>query len=102
MVPLIVMIFIMGVYPNPFIDKMEPAVKKLVSQVRPASHERQKMPVAMPAAAGGHIPAMHGTCRPLRHACRPLNRMLHRLSIRTKQVIHESIRPEDILDGHDY
>jgi NADH-quinone oxidoreductase subunit M len=54
MVPLIVMIFVMGIYPKPFIDKMDPAVKKLVSQVRPASMDAKKMPEAMPATPGGH------------------------------------------------
>ncbi len=54
MVPLIVMIFVMGIYPKPFIDKMDPAVKKLVSQVRPASMNAKKMPEAMPAMPAGH------------------------------------------------
>jgi len=34
MVPLIALIFIMGVYPNPFIEKMDPAIKKLVTQAK--------------------------------------------------------------------
>ena len=55
MVPLIVMIFVMGIYPKPFIDKMDPAIKKLVSQVRPASMNVQKMPQTMPALTSGHI-----------------------------------------------
>ena len=63
MVPLIVMIFVMGIYPKPFIDKMDPAIKKLVSQVRPASMNAQKMPEAMPAMPAGHpgseMPAGH-------------------------------------------
>ncbi|MBL0224256.1 MAG: NADH-quinone oxidoreductase subunit M [Geobacteraceae bacterium] len=54
MVPLIVMIFVMGIYPKPFIDKMDPAVKKLVSQVRPASMNVKKMPEAVPASPAGH------------------------------------------------
>ena len=37
MVPLIVLIFFMGLYPKPFIDKMDPAIQKLVAQVRVAS-----------------------------------------------------------------
>jgi len=37
MVPLIVLIFFMGLYPKPFIDKMDPAIQKLVAQVRIAS-----------------------------------------------------------------
>jgi NADH-quinone oxidoreductase subunit M len=63
MVPLIIMIFVMGIYPKPFIDKMDPAIKKLVSQVRPASLNAQKMPEAMPAVPAGHpgkeMPAGH-------------------------------------------
>jgi NADH-quinone oxidoreductase subunit M len=63
MVPLIVMIFVMGIYPKPFIDKMDPAIKKLVSQVRPVSMNVQKMPGAMPEMPAGHpgmeMPAGH-------------------------------------------
>ncbi len=63
MVPLIVMIFVMGIYPKPFIDKMDPAIKKLVSQVRPASMDAKKMPEAIPAMPAGHpgmeMPAGH-------------------------------------------
>jgi NADH-quinone oxidoreductase subunit M len=55
MVPLVVMIFVMGFYPKPFIDKMDPAIKKLVAQVRVAPVNAQVMPAAavMPA---GHPP----------------------------------------------
>jgi len=63
MVPLVVMIFVMGIYPKPFIDKMDPAIKKLVSQVRPASMNAKKMPEAVPAQPAGHtgmgMPAGH-------------------------------------------
>jgi len=63
MVPLVVMIFVMGIYPKPFIDKMDPAIKKLVSQVRPASMNAKKMPEAMPGQPAGHsgmgMPAGH-------------------------------------------
>jgi NADH-quinone oxidoreductase subunit M len=63
MVPLIVMIFVMGIYPKPFIDKMDPAIKKLVSQVRPASMSAQKMPDGMQMMPAGHpgmeMPAGH-------------------------------------------
>ncbi|MDD2853053.1 MAG: NADH-quinone oxidoreductase subunit M [Desulfuromonadaceae bacterium] len=45
MVPLLVMIFFMGLYPKPFIDKMDPAIKKLVAQVRVAPVNAQTMPV---------------------------------------------------------
>jgi NADH-quinone oxidoreductase subunit M len=33
MVPLVAMIFIMGVFPTPFLNKMAPAIDKLVMQV---------------------------------------------------------------------
>jgi len=76
MVPLIVMIFVMGIYPKPFIDKMDPAVKKLVSQVRPASMNVKKMPESMPAAMpGGHsgmeAPAGHSAAPPAGHTGAP-------------------------------
>lgn len=68
MVPLIVMIFVMGIYPKPFIDKMDPAIKKLVSQARPASLSAQKMPEPMPALPAGHpgmeAPAGHSGMTP--------------------------------------
>jgi NADH-quinone oxidoreductase subunit M len=67
MVPLIVMIFVMGIYPKPFIDKMDPAIKKLVSQARPVSLSAQSMP-AMPALPTGHpgieAPAGHAGTPP--------------------------------------
>jgi NADH-quinone oxidoreductase subunit M len=68
MAPLIVMIFVMGIYPKPFIDKMDPAIKKLVSQARPASMNAQMMPAAMPALPVGHpameAPASHSGMTP--------------------------------------
>jgi len=57
MVPLIALIFIMGVYPNPFIEKMEPAIKKLVSQARPGG-----MAAQLPEASG--LPAGHPMISP--------------------------------------
>jgi NADH-quinone oxidoreductase subunit M len=57
MVPLLVMIFFMGLYPKPFIDKMDPAIKKLAAQVRVASVDAQMIPAAdqmqMPAGHPG-------------------------------------------------
>jgi NADH-quinone oxidoreductase subunit M len=56
MVPLLVMIFFMGLYPKPFIDKMDPAIKKLVAQVRIAPVSAQEMSpelMQMPAAHSG-------------------------------------------------
>jgi NADH-quinone oxidoreductase subunit M len=50
MLPLVALIFIMGVYPNPFIEKMEPAVKKLVAQTKIASMSAQ-VPVDLVAPA---------------------------------------------------
>jgi NADH-quinone oxidoreductase subunit M len=63
MVPLLIMIFFMGLYPKPFIDTMEPAVKKLVSQVRvpsataqviPATAQQVQMPAGQPQMPAGH------------------------------------------------
>jgi NADH-quinone oxidoreductase subunit M len=47
MIPLVVMIFVLGLYPKPFIDKMDPAIKKLVAQVRVTSVNAQVIPVAI-------------------------------------------------------
>jgi NADH-quinone oxidoreductase subunit M len=57
MIPLLVLVFVMGVYPNPFIEKMDPAIKKLVSQVRPAG-----MTAQLPAMTG--TPAGHPVMAP--------------------------------------
>jgi NADH-quinone oxidoreductase subunit M len=71
MVPLIVMIFVMGIYPKPFIDKMDPAIKKLVTQIRPASMDAKKIPAiqpmqGMPAAHPGmEMPAGHPGAQPV-------------------------------------
>ncbi len=65
MVPLIVMIFFMGLYPKPIIDKMEPAIKKLVSQVRvstPVAQAQSIQPVvALPAEGQAPAPEAGGT-----------------------------------------
>lgn len=63
MVPLVVMIFFIGIYPKPFIDKMEPAIKKLVAQVHVASVNAQVVPAVdqmqMPVGhPGGEMPAV--------------------------------------------
>ncbi|MBN2844321.1 MAG: hypothetical protein JXM68_14645, partial [Sedimentisphaerales bacterium] len=34
MVPLLIMVFFLGVYPNPFIKKMTPAINKIVAHTR--------------------------------------------------------------------
>jgi len=68
MVPLVIMIFVMGIYPKPFIDKMDPAVKRLVSQVRPASINVQKISDIVPDLPAGHpgmeMPAGHPAIPP--------------------------------------
>jgi NADH-quinone oxidoreductase subunit M len=53
MVPLVVMIFVMGLYPKPFIDKMDPAIKKLVAQARITPVNAQMIPAQMPAGHQG-------------------------------------------------
>ena len=63
MIPLLVLIFVMGLYPNPFIEKMDPAIKKLVAQTRPKSMTVQKAVIAVPsaeAAVPAAMPAGHG------------------------------------------
>jgi NADH-quinone oxidoreductase subunit M len=61
MIPLLVMIFFMGLYPKPFIDKMDPAIKKLVAQVRVSTVNAQVIPVAGQECLPGtqQIPAGH-------------------------------------------
>jgi len=55
MVPLVALIFIMGVYPNPFIEKMDPAIKKLVAQTKQAGVVAQIPPAqGMPSLPPGH------------------------------------------------
>ena len=56
MVPLLIMIFVMGVYPNPFIEKMSPAIDRViqlsktkkVAMVAPAAVVQQAAPAAVP------------------------------------------------------
>jgi NADH-quinone oxidoreductase subunit M len=59
-VPLIILIFVMGVYPQPFLSRMEPAVKKMLKeyQVKFKASEkdynagrRRDLPVAIPELA---------------------------------------------------
>jgi NADH-quinone oxidoreductase subunit M len=63
MVPLIVMIFVMGLYPKPFIDKMDPSIKKLVAQVRtavPMDVQKAVLPIGHhDASQGQELPAGH-------------------------------------------
>ncbi len=61
MVPLVALIFIMGVYPNPFIEKMAPSIDKMITQSKakkvvtqaPAGSVTPQIavPVAAPSAA---------------------------------------------------
>jgi NADH-quinone oxidoreductase subunit M len=50
MVPLVVMVFVMGVYPTPFIDKMNPAIDKMIAKTRQKVELVQTAP-AVPALA---------------------------------------------------
>ena len=66
MVPLIVLIFVMGVYPNPFIEKMTPSVQKLIAKARiePVATAKVEAPVAAqpeaaPAQPVAEAPAGH-------------------------------------------
>jgi NADH-quinone oxidoreductase subunit M len=49
MVPLLVFVFWIGVYPNTFFDKMNPALENLIKQVK-----SQQVTMVMPASTGGH------------------------------------------------
>ena len=111
----------MGLYPKPFIDKMDPAIKKLVAQVRVASVNAQPIPAAnpmqmpageqgmhqMPSAMpqGEQMPAGHpanmpagnsgGHARDIPAWNLRLHQMLHQLLIRTtqsKQITSQSDR----------
>jgi len=52
MVPLLVMIFVLGVYPNPFIEKMTPSIKKVIAHTRiePVTTAKVAVPAVAPAA----------------------------------------------------
>ncbi|MBT0651879.1 NADH-quinone oxidoreductase subunit M [Geomobilimonas luticola] len=53
MVPLIILIFVMGVYPTPFIDKMNPAIDRMIqlSKTKQAARLQQQVPAVLPQAA---------------------------------------------------
>ena len=59
MIPLLVMIFVMGVYPNPFIEKMTPSIKKVIAHTRvePVITAKVAAPAELPAPAAA--PADH-------------------------------------------
>jgi NADH-quinone oxidoreductase subunit M len=50
MLPLIALIFIMGLYPNPFIEKMTPSIEKLIQQSKVRQIAYQQAPVTMQGA----------------------------------------------------
>jgi NADH-quinone oxidoreductase subunit M len=68
MLPLLLFVFWIGVYPNTFFDKMNPAIEQLIQQVKgrqiqalqivPAAEAAE--PAPMLPAAGGNAPAEHG------------------------------------------
>lgn len=60
MIPLLVMIFVMGVYPNPFIEKMTPSIKKVIAHTRvePVITAKVAAPAELPAPAAA-APADH-------------------------------------------
>ena len=69
MVPLIILIFVMGVYPTPFIDKMNPAIEKLIAQTKQKQIAQLAVPVQAPAAptmvpAAPDMPAGHPVLPP--------------------------------------
>jgi NADH-quinone oxidoreductase subunit M len=70
MVPLVVLIFVMGVYPNPFIEKMDPAIQKLVAQIRPASMNTPVLPASSQSLPVGHpvMPGQSATEEPAAHS----------------------------------
>jgi len=49
MIPLLIFVFWIGIYPNTFLDKMTPALENLVKQVKV-----QQVPMVMPASSRGH------------------------------------------------
>ncbi|HYS44614.1 MAG TPA: proton-conducting transporter membrane subunit, partial [Geobacteraceae bacterium] len=56
MVPLLVMIFVMGVYPTPFLNKMAPAIDRLVQQGK----QKQVAQIILPQAPMQMQMAPHG------------------------------------------
>jgi NADH-quinone oxidoreductase subunit M len=63
MLPLLALIFFMGVYPTPFIEKMTPSIDKLIVHVKSKQQLAQNVgnpaaaPVAVPVAAPAEVPA---------------------------------------------
>jgi NADH-quinone oxidoreductase subunit M len=69
MMPLLVMIFVMGVYPTPFISKMEPAIDKLIVQCK--GKQMAAAQAALPAAAPLALPALAPEGLPAGHPAMP-------------------------------
>ncbi len=59
MVPLVVMIFFMGLYPTPFTRTMAPALDKIIQQTRLTKPVIAAPPQMMPAMPQGEMPAGH-------------------------------------------
>jgi len=57
MVPLVALIFIMGVYPTPFLDKMAPAIDKVILQGKTKHVAAAAMPQTVPAPPAQEVPA---------------------------------------------
>jgi NADH-quinone oxidoreductase subunit M len=75
MLPLIALIFFMGVYPRPFIDTMAPSIDRLIKQTGKHKLVAMAVPAAMPAAmteagAPAAMPASHGAM-PASHGAAP-------------------------------
>ncbi len=60
MIPLLIMVFVMGVYPNPFIEKMTPSIKKVIAHTRvePVTTAKVATPAELPAPVAA-APAEH-------------------------------------------
>jgi NADH-quinone oxidoreductase subunit M len=70
MVPLLVFVFWIGVYPNTFFEKMNPAMEQLIQQVKVQQAEAMETaPAVTPAAPAGHpgMPQGHGMPVPEGH-----------------------------------
>jgi NADH-quinone oxidoreductase subunit M len=51
MAPLVIMIFVMGIYPTPFIDKMNPSIDKLIAQTKRTQVAHVAAPAEVSAVA---------------------------------------------------
>jgi len=93
MVPLLVMIFVLGLYPKPFIDTMEPALKKLVAQVRVVPANAQVIPVQM------QMPADHAAgMQPQLPAGHPVESAPVQAPVEPASAQHEAptVNPHDV------